>query len=293
MDTNPATEVTEMDGLLAALEQPSDDTPDEPSDVVEPEVAEDETDEAEATDSEDEQPPADDEEVEIDGEKLKVPKKVAEAVMRHQDYTKKTQEVADRRRAIEDKEHFLEAQQQFMSVAAGAMAKLQAKQERLAQFEAIDWNTLVQQDSQRALELHIARNALQSEVQQELHQLQNARTAVAEAKKKHDENQIALNRPELERRVGKITDKDRQRLMATAQELGWSEQLMWRPEALHALDLASKYLALQKAKPTAMKKVAEAPRAIKPQAAPPRKENQSAAERLKKTGRAENLINFL
>jgi hypothetical protein len=50
---------------------------------------------------------------------------------------------------------------------------------------------------------------------------------------------------------------------------------------------------LQAQKPQAMKKVAEAPRSIKPQAPAPKRENQSAAERLKKTGRASELINFL
>ena len=42
-----------------------------------------------------------------------------------------------------------------------------------------------------------------------------------------------------------------------------------------------------------MKKAADAPKVIKPQAPAPRKQNQSALDRLKKTGRASELVNFL
>jgi hypothetical protein len=291
MDTNPETGVAPMDGLLDALNE----TPDEVLEDDAPDLdasTEDETDDAPAEDSQ-EQPAADEEEIELDGEKLKVQKKVAEAIMRQQDYTKKTQEVADRRRVVEDKEQFLEAQQQFMSVASSEFAELQAMQKQLAQFAQVDWNALVQQDSQRALELNIARNNLAQQVQEKTQRVQGIAQHVKDASKKHEDNQRALSMAELERRVGKITDKERQRLSETAAELGIPAKAMWSPEVLHAVDLASKYLALQKAKPQAMKKVAAAPRAIKPQAQQPRNDNQAALDRLRKTGRYEHLTAFL
>lgn len=292
MDTNPVTEVAPMDGLLDALnEAPADEVIEEEQPALEASTDE-ATDDAPAEDSQ-EQPAADDEEIELDGEKFKVPKKLAEYVSKGQDYTKKTQEVADRRRVVEDKEQFLEAQQQFLSVASTEMAELQAMQKQLAQFAQVDWNALVQQDSQRALELNIARNNLAEQVKDKTQRVQGIAQHVKEASKKHEDNQRALSMAELERRVGKITDKERQRLGETAAELGIPAKAMWSPEVLHAVDLASKYLALQKAKPQAMKKVVQAPRAIKPQAPLPRTDNQAALERLRKTGRYEHLTAFL
>jgi hypothetical protein len=60
-----------------------------------------------------------------------------------------------------------------------------------------------------------------------------------------------------------------------------------------ALKDAMAWRQLQAKKPEAMKKVAEAPKVIKPQAPAPRRENKSAAERLRSTGRPSELINFL
>lgn len=306
MDTNPTPEVAAMDSLLAALETPIDDelpesderADDQPEDEEQqPDAdAEDSDDEPKAEDSK-EQPEAEDEEVEVDGKKHKVPKAIAEIVAKRDsfqaDYTKKTQEVAEKKRAVEDKEQFLEARTQFLTVAGQELSELQALQKQFAQFQQVDWNALIATDSQRALELTIAKNNLTSEIQQRTQKLQGIAAQAEEARKKHKAEQMKLNQGELERRVGKLSAKDTQRLMEAAQELGFDEALMWRPEALHALDLASKYLALQKSKPQAMKKVAEAPRAVKPQAARPRMQNQEALQRLKKYGRGEDLIKLL
>ena len=281
-----------MDGLLDALnESPADEViDDEQTDL---EASTDEaTDDAPAEDSK-EQPAADEEEVELDGEKFKVSKKMAEAISKGQDYTKKTQEVADRRRAIEDKEQFLEAQGQFMSAASSEMSELQAMHKQLAQFAQVDWNALVQQDSQRALELTIARSNLVDQVKEKTQRVQGLAEHVQDARKKHEANQRTLNMSELERRIGKITDQKRMRISQVATELGMPSQFMWSPEVLHALDELSEYRALKAAKPQAMKKVAEAPRAIRPQAPQPRTDNQAALDRLRKTGRYEHLTAFL
>jgi hypothetical protein len=305
MDTNPTPEVAAMDSLLAELDKPQDDDlpdseqADDAADEQEqqPEAeAEDATDEAESQDSQ-EQPADEVEEVEVDGKKHRVPKAIAEIVAKRDsfqaDYTRKTQEVAEKKRAVEDKEQFLEARTQFLTVAGQELAELQALQKQFAQFQTVDWNALIATDHAKALQLTIARNNLTSEIQTRTQKLQGIAAQAEEARKKHKAEQMKLNQGELERRVGRLTPKDTERLMEAAQELGFDESLMWRPEALHALDLASKYLALQKQKPQAMKKVAEAPRAVKPQAPRPRAENQEAVARLKKFGRGEDLMKLL
>ena len=299
MDTNPDTGVTGIDAVLELLDEPNIIEADEPASDAEPisedePTAEDDTDSEPVEDSEPEQPTADTQEVEIDGEKHVVPKKVAEAVLRQQDYTKKTQVIADRSRAIEDREQYLEARQQFITAASSEWAELQSIEKQLAQFAQVELNALAQEDTSRAVQLMNLRQNLLTQRGEKVTRIQGVATATQEAAEKHKAEQVRLSLPELERRVGKLDDKARERIGKTASELGIPEKAMWSPEVIHAVDLASKYLALQKAKPQAMKKVAQAPQAIKPQAAPPRvQQNQSALDRLKKSGRAEDLVRFL
>lgn len=294
MDTNPGTEVAADDAVMALLDEPTPEQDEQQIEQTDEQAAEEPTDDEQAEDSEQEQPAADAEEVEIDGEKHVVPKKIAEAVLRQQDYTKKTQEVADRRRFVEDREQFLEAREQFLTHATGEYAELQAVEKQLAQFQQIDLNAIAQEDTSRAVQLMNLRQTLMQQRADKLSRIQGIATLAQQATEKHKAEQIKLAMPELERRIGKLDDKTRERLHKTATELGIPERAMWSAEVLHAVDLASKYMALQKAKPQAMKKVAQAPQAIKPQAAPPRvQQNQAALDRLRKSGRAEDLVRFL
>jgi uncharacterized phage infection (PIP) family protein YhgE len=295
MDTNPDTGVAADDAVMALLDEPTPE-PEREEDEA-PAVGaqtEDDTDDEQAAESEQDQPRADLEEVEIDGEKLVVPKKIAEAVMRQQDYTKKTQEVADRRRLIEDKEQYLEAREKFVSAASTEWSELQAIESQLAQFQTVDLNAIALEDTARAVQLMNMRQTLLNQRAEKASKLQQVAQAVQQAQQAHQAQQAKLAIPELERRIGKLDDKKREALAATAAELGIPGSAMWSPEVLHAVDLAAKYLALQKAKPQQMKKVAQAPQAIKPQAAPPRvQQNKSALDRLKQSGRPEDLMKFL
>jgi hypothetical protein len=297
MDTNPQMGVAEDDAVLALLDEPTPEPEqDEDGDAPAVEAQDDDNDTGDEPEGEsaEDQPPPDTEEVEIDGEKHRVPKKIAEAVLRQQDYTKKTQEVADRRRLIEDKEQFLEAREKFVAAASNEWSELQAIERQLAQFNDVDLNAIAQEDTTRAVQLMNLRQQLINQRGEKATRLQQVAQAVQQAQQTHQAKQAELALPELERRIGKLDDKTRARLSHTAAELGIPGQAMWSPEVLHAVDLASKYLALQQAKPQAMKKVAQAPQAIKPQAAPPRQQtNRSALERLQQSGRAEDLMKFL
>jgi len=296
MDTNPDAGVAADDAVMALLDEPTPEleTSEDEAPAVDAQQPEDDTDNEPEAESAEDQPPPDTEEVEIDGEKHRVPKKIAEAVLRQQDYTKKTQEVADRRRLIEDKEQYLEAREKFVSAASSEWAELQAIESQLAQFQSVDLNAIALEDTARAVQLMNMRQTLLNQRAEKASKLQQVAQAVQQAQQAHQAQQAKLAIPELERRIGKLDDKKREALAATAAELGIPGQAMWSPEVLHAVDLASKYLALQKAKPQAMKKVAQAPQAIKPQAAPPRvQQNKSALDRLKQSGRAEDLMKFL
>ena len=294
MDTNPNPEVTPEQDLLNAL----DDT--QEGEVVEEAQtdAEQPTDEAPAEDSEQEQPAADEEEVELDGEKLKLPKKVAEAVMRQQDYTRKTQEVAQQRRTVEDRAQYLDAREQILQSTYQEAAELQATAKQLEQYAALDWNALIAEDPQQAMRLSMARQELQSKLTEKQRAVQTLVSNAETARVQHLAKQQELGRVELQRRVGALSDTDRKRTYEQGVALGYTDQELSTiadPRIMHALFKAAQWDALQAAKPQAMKKVAQAPAAVKPSAPTPvrQRQNQAALDRLKTTGRPENLVSFL
>lgn len=265
--TNPAPEVAEVQEAEAAAifdkmfaEEASDEVEATEADQVE-EADDDATDEAEAVETD--QAEADPiEEVEYEGEKFKVPPKVAEVVKKatslQADYTRKTQEVAEKRRLVDDRAQYLDAREQLLSTAFQEAAEMTALETQLKQFDGIDWQTLVNDNPQQAMQFQIARQQAASKLDEVRRKVQTVAQNLQQAQEKHKTVQAELGRAELKRRIGDLSDQDRARLMTAAQELGFEEADLWRPQALHALHLASKYMELQKAKPAVAKKAAEA-----------------------------------
>lgn len=296
MDTNPTPEVADpVDDLLSVL---NDSASAEQEPAAEDEQAQEATDETSAEEVASDQPETDDEEVELDGETFKVPKKLAEAVLRQKDYTQKTQAVAEEKRIVEDKRQYLEAKEHLLQASFKEAAGLQSLQQQLEQYAAVDWNTLIAQDPQRAMQLSLARQQLQSELSDKQQALQRINAQANEARTQHLSKQLEMGRAELQRRVGTLTEADRKNTWQQGVALGFTEQELQSipdPRLMHALYKAAKWDALQTAKPLAMKKVAEAPKAIRPVAPMPAKlqQNKAAYDRLKSTGRAEELTKFL
>lgn len=80
------------------------------------------------------------EELEFNQKSYKLPKDIAEAVRSmRKDYTEKTMAVAEQRKAFE-------AKMQFTEAFTADIAKLEAVNQRLAEFEQVDWNRLSDED---------------------------------------------------------------------------------------------------------------------------------------------------
>lgn len=91
-------------------------------------------------------------------------------------------------------------------------------------------------------------------------------------------------------------EKEATKLVEVGKKYRFSEQelaAVTDGRMLHVLHDAMRWRELQAQKPKALQKVTDAPKVIKPSAPQPRKTNQSALDRLKKTGRASELVNFL
>ncbi|MCD1644154.1 hypothetical protein [Aurantimonas coralicida] len=129
------------------------------------------------------------EEVEIGGKTFKLPKDVKPHLMMQQDYTRKTQEVAEHRKALEQhaeairsQEQKLQQQAEFQRANIQQFAQLHAIDERLGQYQQVDWAQLEQEDPLGAnshwrayQQLKDQRQGLVGELQQKEHQSQQER----------------------------------------------------------------------------------------------------------------------
>ena len=96
---------------------------------------------------------SDDEEIEHDGERYKIPRKLKDAFLRQADYTVKTQTLADQKREFEAAQQQFAAQRQFQQDHIKAVARVMSIDERLEQFQKLDWNALTDADPVQALKL--------------------------------------------------------------------------------------------------------------------------------------------
>lgn len=250
----------------------------------------------------DDQQPGDEEEeddgelIEIEGKSYKVPKELKDMVLMHKDYTQKTQAVAEQRRVVEERAQALEQRERALGDSFEKAVEFREVQNKLAQFESLDWNALVDADPAQAQKLTIAYQQLQREAQAKYAELQQSQTQVQQLTEYQRQQMLAEAQQELKARLPDFGPQLAEQIRVAAQEYGLKgEELDGLTDArhVHILHDAMKWRALQAQKPTAMQRVATAAPAIKPQAAQPKRQNQAAFDRLKKNGRPEDLASFL
>jgi hypothetical protein len=289
MDTNQESGVS-LDDVSELLDEATD------------RIEGDDVAETEELPEQDEQPEAaaedDDELVEIEGKSYRVPKELKSMVLMHKDYTQKTQEVAEQRRSVEERAHALEQREQAMGATFGKAVEFRQVQDKLAQFEALDWNAIVDADPVHAQKLTIAYQQLQREAQTKYAELQQTQTQVQQLTEHQRQQLLAEGAKDLRARLPDFGPQTAERIRKAAQDHYGikSEELDGLVDArqVHILHDAMKWRELQAKQPQAMRKVAEAAPAIKPQAAPQKpRTNQAAVDRLKKNGRVEDLAALL
>jgi len=303
MDTDPKPEVS---ALLSAL----DDSPvSEATDTGEAESTEEleagSAEESAQDEASDDQEQAASVVVEFDGKSWELPPgtppELAEGVKKmaddlKADYTRKTQSIAEIRKQAEETAKAAQQQAEFVAVSATKVVELREVQRQIEQIEAIDVNALADQDPQQAIRLQAAHTRLiqqRESKQREVFETQQQAQALTAQQRQRALEQASQ---ELKKAVPDFTPQMAQAIRENTKAYGFTDaelENVTDHRLVLALRDAMAWRQLQAKKPEAMKKVAEAPKVIKPQAPAPRKENQSAAERLKKTGRASELINFL
>jgi hypothetical protein len=298
MDTNQNSGVS--------LEDVADLIEDTTTDEIDEETEAEEVD-TEASDGEtdDDQPEAevegDDEEVEFEGKAYKVPKELKEALMRQSDYTRKTQEVADQRKAVEERAQVLQQQERAMAGTFEKRVELKVIQDRLSQFEQIDWQGLADSDPAQATKLNIAYQQLQRQAQGVYGELQQAQQATEQLSQQQRQQMLVEAQKDLKQRIPNFGAKEQERIVKYAKDYGVTDEELRQvsdiapnSKYLHILHDAAQWRALQAEKPKAMQKVAQAPQVVRPSAAQPKpKPNQAALQRLKTNGRVRDLAALL
>lgn len=294
MDTNPEQGVAD---LMAALDEPFE----AGQEVEQAEAATDtETDPEVVTDQPETVEEAE-EEGEIDGVKVKGKKDAIERLkaerLMQADYTRKTQEAAELKRQAEDRLQLIAKQEQLLAAGVDKVAELKMAQTRLAQFQAIDWQALAQQDPAQATQLMAAYQTARDDAAKKQQEFQQHAAQHQQLMHMQRQQVLEKGRSELQTRIPNFTPELGKRIAESIQQgYGYTAEELEQvtdPRLVQILHDAMQFRALKAQQPKAARALAEAPKVIKPSAPQPVRQNQSALDRLKKTGRAENLINFL
>lgn len=262
----------------------------EPTD--EPQIEESQEDQPEVADTDDGLV-----EAEFEGKSYKVPQELKDALLRQADYTRKTQEVAEQRKAVEERQAALEQQLNLMNAQFEKAVQLRSMQEKLAQFEALDWNAISEQDPSQAMKLNVAYQKLQREAQEAAYALNQSQAQQQQLTVQQRQQKLQEAQQELFKYIPNFNAEVAEKIRKTAHEYGVSDQeinSIVDPRQIRILHDAMQWRAMQAKKPETLKKVTEAPRVVKPQATPPKpRQNQDALDRLKQSGRIEDFAKFL
>jgi hypothetical protein len=164
-------------------------TPDTEAEGEDQEVTEAEPEEGEEEGEEEEAPPEELDEIEHEGKKHAIPKALKPLFMMQSDYTKKTQEVAETRRELEARQTAFQEQAKAHEAFIGDFAKIEALNQRIGDFEKVNWQQLNAQDPVRAQDLWF-----------QFSQLKDQRTALSTGlRQKIDERSLTQQREHAKR----------------------------------------------------------------------------------------------
>jgi hypothetical protein len=299
--TDPAVGVDAMQDLIDSIDgEPEESTaessePEAEEPTAEPEevVTEEPTEEAEA------------EEVEFDGKRLAIPKntppELVSAVKKmaddlKADYTRKTQEAAEEKRTVAIKAQAVQAQEQLLNANFQRAVALKAAQDKLSQYDKLDWQSIAQQDPAQATQLNLAQQQLSREVQKLYAEWQHGESERARITDAQRRQAIEEGQRELQKHIPKWSPEVQKAIAENTKSYGYTDEELASvtdPRLVRVLHDALQWKKLQAEKPKAMQKVADAPKVLKPSAPQPKKTNQSAIERLKKFGRVEDFASLL
>jgi hypothetical protein len=209
------------------------------------------------------------EEVEFEGRQYQVPKELKDALMRQSDYTRKTQEAAEMRKQAEATIQHAQMMSRMQTELAPELGQLNAIDQRMQEFQKVDWMRLAQEDPNTASQLRIQYDILRDQKQQLEQTIGGKKQQMQEQHAQFLSKQVEEGARTLAQKI-KGWGPDLQRsIIATGKTYGFSDEEIGGivdPRAVEVLHDAHQWRQLQASKPQVTKKAAEAPRSLKPQA---------------------------
>jgi len=238
----------------------------------------------------------------INGEEVDKPlEEVISLAQQGADYTKKTQEVAEQRKALEEYAQTIQVQEQQLKMQAelqqalfGELAQITAIDQQLAEFQAIDWNQLSENDFVEAQKLFFTQNKLQNQRTELVNQLQSKQQQLSQAQQKAHSERIAKGKEILAKEIPNWSQQTSQEIISAGKEFyGFNDEEMASvidPRHVKVLHDAMQWRKLQQ-NSSVKNKVSNAKPVIKPGAKDVKKQVSSDIQKqrdaLRKSGKSE------
>lgn len=204
-----------------------------------------------------EQAAEEDDEIEVGDRKFTLPKSAAAQLkterMLQADYTKKTQDVAEDRKAVAAERADVARQAKEHQEYAKEMASVIAIDDQIAQYNALDWNSIIASDPQQAMQLQQQQRALEQKREAAQGSLTQKQQAIALDKQQSFAKQVQDADAYMQREIPGFATGRNDELAKYAAKLGMSPEATAKAviknpvvaSLLHKADLYDKLLAKQ------------------------------------------------
>jgi hypothetical protein len=190
------------------------------------------------------------------------------------DYTQKTQKLAEERKAIDMRTQALKAQEESIKQQAETsqayikeIARITSIDEQIAQFDALDWNALSDNDPVQAQKLYIQYQQLQNNRTRTLTELQQKQQQLNQQQELQMQTRLEQARADLLSAFPNWNEDIAKEVRESGKSYGFSEQELSSiidPRHVKVLHDAAMYRKLQAQKGSVTKKVIDKPAVVKP-----------------------------
>jgi hypothetical protein len=206
------------------------------------------------------------------------------------DYFKKTTELAEQRKTFETERQQLQQEMQLRNALFTDIADLKALDNQLESYSKVNWDAWQDQDPVEAIKGWRRFQELQNSKQQKVSELQNKQQYISQQEAINRQQMIERGMAELKASIRDWTPERGAKLKEFGVETyGFTSDEMANvldPRMVRVLNDAAKFRELQATKPAITKKVAEAPKNVKPGNTPKTDEKTQRAEAFKKLAQA-------
>lgn len=271
-----------------------------PEEASEPEAIDPPSEETESEPEAEDAEPAEEEEtddtpeyvtIKVNGKDVELTyDEVLENASKGMDYTRKTMELAEQRKTIETQAQQMQQQMQMQNALIDDVAAIKAIDSQLTNYSQVDWNSYFDQDPVAANKAYVAYQQLQNSRTQAVNELQNKQQYMSQQQALHHQQMLDRGMAEIKASIRDWTpERGKQLQQVGVETYGFTSDEMANvvdPRMVRVLNDAAKWRDLQSKKPAINKKVAEAPKNVKPGNTPKVDEKTQRAEAFKKMTQA-------